>query len=171
MTKRENAAEREILMSEFKKPSAKVARLLRRVIRHIKAEPRRLAMNTWFHAGVKESFEIYDPNFNDQRDVPPCGTAGCIAGWVAALGAPTKRPRTAGGVIRRTAIRLLGIKGSGAYNKINADEANPDYAGDRLFFVESWPHRFRHIFNGAKTHRGRTAATIKRIEHFIKTGE
>ena len=53
-------------------------RLLRRILRHIKADPRRYNQGTW---GVEKPAE---------HGGPPCGTQACIAGWAVLLSVPRR---------------------------------------------------------------------------------
>ncbi len=55
--------------------NSKRNRLLRRVVAHLKREPRRLNMGGWLYAS----------------DYSPCGTVACIFGWIHQLA--TKRQR------------------------------------------------------------------------------
>lgn len=62
-------------------------RLLRRIQRHILAEPRRLDMASWAYHCVGTKKELA------ALEMPSCGTRACIAGWAVALGSPAKKTR------------------------------------------------------------------------------
>lgn len=130
-----------------KKQVSERNKLLWKVIRHIKAEPRRLDMVTW-----ERSERIMG------RDITsPCGTTACIFGWANLLG--RKRPvnwMADGSDFFLSMCKLLSIDSR---------------EGDRLAYKASWPSKYRDKYNDAATTRGRASTTIRRIEHFIKTGE
>lgn len=62
--------------------------LLRKVKRHILAEPKRLVMSEGLVYGT--AGETYSPSaaYNEPDDLPfpKCGTVGCIAGWTCVVG-------------------------------------------------------------------------------------
>ena len=71
-------------------------RLLNRVLRHIKAEPRRFSMST----------------FCQESDAAPCGTQACIGGWAYLLSVPKKQwERAKRGKVnfQKVLIPLLGL--------------------------------------------------------------
>lgn len=121
-------------------------KLLRKVVKHILAEPKRLVMGSWLQR------KLYEDDYIDANDIarpfPKCGTAGCIAGWTCEL---SKK-----GHVRRIdwmAKRLLGL---------TTLEAR------RLFLPDQWPDRFGS--GVADDGKKKTAAiAAARIEHFIKT--
>lgn len=126
--------------------------LLRKVAEHILEEPRRLNMNYWRRPLGSSEGKIYQARMENgewrELPSPPCGTIGCIKGWADELDP-------------HVSLRAL----------------LPD-GGLRLFYVSSitidgdplcWPTRFRNKYLAAKTPRGRAAATVARIEHYIKT--
>lgn len=81
-------------MSETLKVDA--VRMLRKVKRHILAEPKRIGMNYWCIKGdevVKEGLKV-----------PACGTVACIGGWLETLYATEHRKA-------KTAFQILGMLG------------------------------------------------------------
>src|SRR5262245_29903345 len=96
-------------------------------------------------------------------DIAECNTAGCIAGWVVAMGSlETLRElpsETFAGSTMDKAQTILGLTG---------DQTA------RLFFVNRWPEefRFRHGEGHTmlkETRIKRTEVAVERIRHFIKT--
>lgn len=89
--------------------------LIRKVLRHIKAEPKRLEMGTW-HMRVEESTDKYRSKF------PACGTRACFAGWVYILSPKTKAesnhrlklPCPNISFVREDALKALGFTSSEA---------------------------------------------------------
>lgn len=133
-------------------------KLLRRVKRHILAEPKRI--NMYFPVRVGQM----------GRGAPPCGTIGCIAGWAVLL-AERKGREMPGLTWRRIldrreapdmdwddfkpiAIRRL---------KLTAEQAH------RLFHVINWPRTFTVQYEKARTPKKMASVTAERIDHFIKT--
>jgi len=78
------------------KLTAKAVRLLRRVQRHILAEPKRVDMSIW---RLKKDETFGCP----RRGFPTCGTVACIGGWTEEL-YREKHPRS-----RKDAGEILGI--------------------------------------------------------------
>lgn len=118
-------------------------KLLRKVIKHISGESRRLEMAVFG--------EKVDPS---EPDSPPCGTTACIAGWSMILSGKYKLTEKGFPYDDSAATELLGIDG---------------YQANRLFYVGEWPKKFRDRHDTAKTPRGRSSAAVARIESFIKT--
>ncbi len=105
-------------------------KLLKRVRKHVLAEPGRLNMWAWLVKEVSKTCGIKKlptPNPNNpkplfQLKVGKCDTVGCIAGWVVFLGDPPEHS-TPVGMISMRAAELLGI---------------PLGKAEGLF----WPHRW-----------------------------
>jgi hypothetical protein len=127
-------------------------KLLTKIQKHILAEPRRLDMDVVLIKGL-------DPA--SWRDVPPCGTVGCIGGWAYILS--RKRPQ-----LKQYGIDHLVL---GRHElKITAIEA------DRLFdtvyddsILNAWPKKYIEAYLKAKSPAGRARAAVRRIDHFIAT--
>lgn len=133
--------------------SAKAARLLRRVARHILAEPCRYDQN------AELSFLTPGMPYKDGHVVPACGTIGCIAGWVTALVADN--PRNVDDPLD-FAAHALGLDHDQKWILFDSVTATDD---------DYWPSRYAQAYVDAKTPRGRARVAARRIEHFIKTGE
>jgi hypothetical protein len=84
--------------------ATKVVELNKEVIKRLldEADFDRLDMTTWVRDA--EGYARVD-SFEAGRIVEDCGTAGCIAGWVCALYAPTATPLT----IASAAAELLAV--------------------------------------------------------------
>ncbi len=125
-----------------KKQVSERNKLLRKVIRHIKAEPKRLNMDSW----------------EEEDEDVPCGTTACIFGWANRLG--RKMPVS------------VGMPGSGGFfDSVCELLSLTDDQGYTLAETGEWPLKYCKRYNSAATAKGRANATIRRIEHFIKTGE
>lgn len=117
-------------------------KLLRKVKKHILAEPKRFCFH-W----ARKSLEA------------PCGTRACIAGWTIILGAGLMEPFDADGdlVIPKSLTRnKMGYYSGPASKLLGITEEQ----ADRLFVY--WPSPFKDRGYDAKT-------AAARIEHFIKT--
>lgn len=144
-------------------------KLLRRIQKHISAEPRRFNMHFW----GKHYSQYVNLHYSN---VPPCRTAGCIAGTACILTGDIQ-PK-----------KLKGIKAllNGDYGYIDFPLSTPFRArralgltkeqADRLFLLStmsrsgnSWPDNFELRFNAATTSRQRAKVAVARIDHFIKT--
>jgi hypothetical protein len=134
-------------------------KLLKRIIRKIRQEPKQFDMDTFF--------------FKRRRGVPNCGTTACIAGWAIALNkrlkpinaARTLDPSFASdgeGVLTLECPRNPEKHGAKAL-KLELEDAK------RLFYTENWPCEFRQDHQNAETPRAKVNVTIERIKHFIKT--
>lgn len=148
-------------------------RLLRRVIKHIKEEPKRLNMDILSH-----HVEAFDPDF------PPCGTQGCIAGWACML--TGTKPRMYDNFMWGKGRKLLGLTSEEAKRLFNVPaeavsihetevddpdcyynwESEEDKEAEAKLY---WPYKFAKRYENATTARGKVNATVARIEHFIKT--
>ena len=123
--------------------------LLNKVKAHILEEPRRLEMVDW----IVDAEEI---PVEDNR--PPCGTAGCIAGWAAMLDGGFNRSIH---FPRRYATDALGI--------------DPYGQAERLFYLSQWPAQFKFdkdrpdvsFYKLDKETQARLTAA--RIDYFIAT--
>lgn len=139
-------------------------RLLRRIEREIKKEPRRFNMNDWVDTNASESLA--------KKFVPPCNTTACIAGWATLLSHKYKKddapdlplPKT----FRQKAEHLQEI--SEYYEGVGQQAlALTENQALNLFFVDYWPEPYQTEHRFAKTPEGKAKVAIARIEHFIKT--
>lgn len=122
-------------------------RLLRRIQKHILAEPKRFVMGTTHAYGapgapIANTTKLVGPNdfnngnpYEQKQTFAPCGTAACIMGWGQTLGATSKD--------------------ADMWNKLCS-------AGD-------WPTIFRSRYKAAKTPLARARIAVARIDHFIAT--
>lgn len=123
-------------------------KLLRKVQKHILEEPRRINMNT--------VISYVDPS---DKESPPCGTVGCIAGWTNILS------RNPDGYMYDAAAAL----------DLNPAQkrrlfTEPFYTGKKKFPADTtWPAKFAARYEKAKTAKTRAKVTSERIDHFIKT--
>lgn len=127
-------------------------RLLRKIKKHILAEPRRFVMWAWLRE-KETSGDTFTSDANDNRQVKfaKCGTAACIAGWTCIL-AGDKHPYDH----EESARELLEV-----------DEQQ----SKSLFILDRWPEEFRYPYQKAVGQRTMVKIAANRIEHFIKTGE
>lgn len=127
-------------------------KLLRKIQRHILAEPRRYDQNAIFTRGLTPG-DIYE----EGHVVPSCGTIACIGGWAGAL-SKQKRPTDWNNYENtlRFAQRVL---------RLDDRQATRLFAGTG----GGWPERFDTAYEKAKTPRGRALVAVRRIDHFIKT--
>ena len=121
-------------------------KMLRKVKRHILAEPKRLYMSDWILRD-RGNGKIYLMS-GKERKFAKCGTAACIAGWTVILA-----DREGEGRVGDTAKEILGLN---------------DSQHDRLFAPSCWPEKFHQGTTGDGKKRTAEIAA-KRIEHFIKT--
>lgn len=129
--------------------------LLERVKQHILEEPNRLSMafTTRFVENKDEMIDKLDGYDSCSENVflnPPCGTAGCIAGWAYMLSGfkPTSRE-----YIKDRVAELLDITN---------DEMS------RLYYTTEWPRKY---YNAFKTYdlTKRAQVCAERIDFFIRT--
>lgn len=127
-------------------------RLLRKIQKHILAEPKRYNQNVTIET---DQDEIRDVN----GGVPKCGTMACIGGWAYILS--RVRPN-----LDFTFDHL---------GKARRELKITDEQADRLFdsvasgCTNYWPKKYADAYLKAKTPAGRARAAARRIDHFIKT--
>jgi hypothetical protein len=119
-------------------------KLLRKVAKHILAEPKRLDMTDW---GYLDS---------TSRLAPACGTVCCIAGWAAVLHNPD-----------RAKMEFENLIWQADEPGTNGLQLTPEES-DRLFHIQGWPSDFRAAYWN-QPRGSRAEITVARIEHFIKT--
>lgn len=138
----------------------KVAALLRRVEKRILEEPRRFDMSDWVY-----------PSDGMWPDGPPCGTVACIAGWVALDRVPASKLKK----MTRREFFILGDEFHPRSARARACKAlgiDPESSVPaNLFGVNNWPDKYRIAYNNARTPKGHAGVAVRRIEHFIETGE
>lgn len=121
-------------------------RLLRRIQKHVLAEPRRLQMAEFVEKGAPGE-RIYSDGM--LTEIPACGTTACIAGWACLL-SNAKRIRNYGS----RAAKLLGIT---------------RVQGSILFFTSGWPDQLAERYQGASTKAAQAEVLKERIDHFISS--
>lgn len=122
-------------------------KLLRKIQKHILAEPKRFIMGWW-----NEKSSPGEPlnDFEMCSTIPKCGTAACIGGWALILSGENPDLMRS---VSKAAGALLGIEND---------------AANRLFDSYAWPNRFRR-FRELKSPAARVKVAVARIDHFIKT--
>jgi hypothetical protein len=142
-------------MKAKKNLSRDTVRVLRKVQKFLIEEPRRFNM----YEGITDALGL-----KDQLEVPPCGTACCIAGAIYLI--DTKTPLPVGANLR------IG------FGKIEHHIASKFKLSDdmmsRLFYqnpysCNQWPKIYTDAYMAAKTPLERACIGVARIEHFIAT--
>jgi len=124
-------------------------KLLRRIKKHILAEPKRFAMGFWVRRKEdSDDGKVHDYSYTGSY--ARCGTAACIGGWAMILSGENPQGNT---LIQERAAELIGIQ---------------YFRSDRLFDASRWPEEFQR-FASAKKAPERAQIAAARIEHFIKT--
>lgn len=125
-------------------------RLLRRIQKHILAEPKRFIMgDVVVHNAPGEMYR----EDGIERPFASCGTMACIAGWALLLSKNSSRDLD-------DAARLLGLPQP-------ADRWL--CVGDNLFYEGNWPIKYSVAWDKARTPRARARVAARRIDHLIKT--
>lgn len=134
-------------MSEHKIPSDVVQARCRALIAHIKKFPQTFDMDGW----------MYSTKIDKEH---PCGTAGCLAGTLVFLEDGPLSGKVAHDEwdpfqdnIPKRAQKLLEID---------------DRTALTLWYENDWPDQFSYMTTG---HWAGPEDGIKRIEHFMRTGE
>ena len=118
--------------------------VLEKVRDHILEDPRRLNMRDWI-------WHYTDNQVRLNSDIlPPCGTVGCIAGWILELYGHELEKET--GDIVKDAAKLLGVDLSEACC---------------LFHLEYWPKDYQIRYR-AGNQKERAQVTAERINRLIK---
>jgi hypothetical protein len=135
-------------------------KLLRKIQRHILAEPKRYAQDTVITRG--KAGDIFGVEYEVGRHLfPECGTVACLGGWAELL-SKDQRPR--GVSTLEFARKILGLtedESARLFSGINEEM----YIG----IGRSWPKQYETAYMNAKTLRGRAHVAVRRIDHFIKT--
>lgn len=130
-------------------------KLLRKIQRAIRKEPRQFDMDSWFE------FDKRTPN---------CGTTACIAGWAIALSSK-KNPLDAAKSIRKRfgrGMRVLSSKQAyGITAKVLKVLKIDMRQGDSLFYASYWPLNFPERFRNARTPEEKAEIACERIDAFI----
>jgi len=121
-------------------------RLLEKIKLQIIAEPKQFIMRDYFESS---------------DSIPNCGTAACIAGWACTL-TKFKNPSKASEALSDkfyNGERLVWVRAKKALGLTEAQATN-------LFLQLHWPAQFR-----GGNRRSLAERAVKRIDHFLKTGE
>ena len=144
-------------------------KLLRKVSKHILANPKNLDMGGFFDVEPVKGKNM-------------CGTVACVAGWAVALGAKGYDDTLEHEIKRINAFdpelhpEELSSAISGIDFAYHAKEmlGLTDYQAEGLFHAGNWPEEFSlKYFASYRRSRFKEAAevTAARIEHMIKHGE
>ena len=153
---------------------ASAIKLLRRVKKHVLAEPNRLIMSDVVireeecdmttEGGEKAFYGDGVDEYGNHDKIPfaRCGTAGCIAGWTVLLHDGMKKTEgmSSGTIMDRAAI-LLGCQ---------QDEFNSPVMPE-LFYTDNWNTYKRGLsdrYNRAKTQQERAVLVGEAIEAYIE---
>jgi len=131
--------------------------LLLMVREAILKEPKQFIMDHWFsdQTDIRKRGTDYRHRPN-AYEIPNCGTAACIAGWVVTIG-NGKTPR-------EIAIQhLLGVK-TEACNLLNVD----GYDASFLFYVTNWSPHYRKAWKATRSPAKRALIAAKVIDNFIR---
>ena len=129
--------------------------LLEKVKQHILDEPNRLIMSLEIHTGKKmsDSLDGYADTSTMVCVEPPCGTAGCIAGWTVILGHPECKPND---VFAKYCI----LQEARALLRLGISEM------DSLYYTTRWPEDLRKRFKTTDLKiRAEVAAEV--IDRFV----
>ncbi len=134
-------------------------RLLRKIERHILAEPRRFFMAGLVATGEPgKKFDEFERKYNRDLSpiVPPCGTAACIAGWTGLL-------------LGKTEDEIMNLPFDWHAKQLGLGAKFGDGVDSPLFYADSWPEPFKTRYANARTPSQRAKIAAARIEHLIKT--
>jgi hypothetical protein len=106
-------------------------------------------------AMLKHYKNVHMARWVDHTDTEaPCGTTGCVAGWIVAEGDLKKlRKLDATFNWEDTAAEMLGVS---------------VYRARKLFHVENWPKKFRGAYFESNTRKLDTEITVQRMKHFMQ---
>lgn len=119
------------------------------------AHPDQFEMRDWFTTELR-----FPMRWVEYQAAGGCGTAACIGGWAIHVAKKRKRLKTTAELVgddaRDDAAELL---------ELSSEEV------ERVFFRGAWPVEFSEAYARARTPLQRARVAVKRINHFIKTGE
>lgn len=90
-----------------------------------------------------------------------CGAVGCIGGFIHAAAAQLKMGSPSLSETICSSNKTADLLGS----RIGLDEVA------QFYYLYRWPYDFFQAFNAAKTNRAKAAVAIRRMRHWLKTGE
>jgi len=126
-------------------------KLLRRIQKAIRKEPRRFNMLWWVVTGDQES---------------PCGTSACIGGYAVIL---SKIPKLLTTKKWLDAVEDIRKDSSNTWDPAKAVLGLDTDQATRLFDENRWPREFSVAYQATEDRRERAKLAIKRIDFFIKT--
>ena len=109
--------------------------------------------------------------FAAKDDRSPCGTVGCMAGfcdWLTAIDGYKETLFTSSGQLRRGFINdgaELVIRNAKQFLGISDGQA------DALFHTADWPSKYTQRYFEAVDADSRATVVVRRIDHFLATGE
>lgn len=133
--------------------------LLRKIQKHILAEPLRYNQNATIARGDPGGEVCMDVGDVEVQKAPTCGTIGCLAGWAHLLSIPENK---------RVNAKFSYAKARAALG-LTLQEAQRLFSYVYSYSPGVWPERFVAAYRNAKTARQRARVAVQRIDHFIKT--
>jgi hypothetical protein len=156
------------------------ARKLLEVMNRILEEPKRLDMMDWgIHYSPSALRRAKNPDVEDffrvpeERNIPPCGTVGCLAGWTLVTLTPKRQfdqLLKSGNARRNPRKDALIFPSDTASLAAELLGISKDYLTS-LFAPGMWPQQFREGFLPTVAPGRRALVTRNRVIYFIKTGE
>lgn len=147
-------------MKKKRNLSAKAIRILRKVQEHILQEPKRYDQNDVLTHFTDSDLEARKEWGQDNKNIPKCGSIGCIGGWVNVL---TKQPVKHWDSLDVAAV-TLGLDYEQRGRLFASVDPEPD-EGE----TDGWPLDLQRAYCKAKTQVGRARVGARRIERFIQT--
>jgi hypothetical protein len=124
-------------------------KLLRKVAKHVLAEPKRLRMEM-----LRTPMDDLPENLR-----PPCGTACCFAGWGIVLSKLSDGFDLSWPTYKGSPVGL---------GEQKVDELF-DTPNNKLFFTGDWPDKFRLKYHAAKRPSTKAKIAVAALEDYIKT--
>ena len=139
-------------------------KLLKKIREKILTEPGQFAMQNWFTTEDELRYSAGGLDDLDRPKIPNCGTAACIGGWAVVLGKKSARGKPA------TAARVYGHGADTARELLGLGLGEEEHfdGGAALFYVTSWPAKYRELWREAKTLKRRARVAAWRIDAYIK---
>jgi hypothetical protein len=122
---------------------------------------------------ICELIQAHPQHFDMGHWASGCGTTGCISGWAMLI----DRFETNPSYFRQLENLICGngecaIKDAAKEGRRLLGMCRKD--GEHMFYVGNWPQPFQCDYNNAECdddHAEMAAVTVRRIKHFIETGE
>lgn len=150
--------------------------ILLKVKAAILEEPRRLVMGQWGKLVDPElplrTADVF-PGQLQEREAPPCGTIGCIAGWTTVLGLPKERLT----YIERHGQKVVDIGRFDTEEEAKFLLRLNRHQADALFLLpqwqresNTWPPTYAKAYEEAETPEGRAQVAAGYIDFVIEKG-